>query len=107
MEIRIATARDIDAIVQLLKESLGESLLPKSTEYWQWKHVNNPFGASPVLLAVEGDKIIGVRAFMCWKWRQGDNIINAVRAVDTATHSDHQGKGVFSKLTLKLLERCL
>src|SRR5690606_10847180 len=31
---------------------------------------------------------------------------NAVRAVDTATHPDFQGRGIFKKLTLALLENC-
>jgi N-acetylglutamate synthase-like GNAT family acetyltransferase len=60
MEIRPATKNDIPAIIKLLKASLGESLMPKSEAYWQWKHINNPFGASPVWIATEADQIIGV-----------------------------------------------
>jgi GNAT superfamily N-acetyltransferase len=104
MEIRPAESTDIPAIVELLKLSLGESLLPKSETYWRWKHVDNPFGPSPVLLAFEGPKLIGVRAFMRWDWISGTDRYHAVRAVDTATHPDHQGKGIFKKLTLKLVE---
>ena len=80
--------------------------MPKSEDYWQWKHVNNPFGPSPVLLAEEGGEIIGVRAFMKWQWQKGNEKVTAIRAVDTATHPDHQGKGIFKKLTLGLLDQC-
>jgi GNAT superfamily N-acetyltransferase len=106
MTIRPAKEQDIPAIVGLLKLSLGESLMPKSEAFWRWKHIDNPFGKSPVLLAKENDKLIGVRAFMRWEWRQGDRIYKSVRAVDTATHPDHQGKGIFKKLTLQLVEQC-
>lgn len=106
MIVRKAGAEDIPGIVALLKASLGESLMPKSESFWKWKHVENPFGASPVLIAVENDVIIGVRAFMRWQWREGDKVLKAVRAVDTATHPDHQGKGIFRKLTLALIEEC-
>jgi GNAT superfamily N-acetyltransferase len=106
MTIRHATDQDIPSIVELLKLSLGESLMPKSEAFWRWKHVDNPFGRSPVLLAFENDQLIGVRAFMRWEWRQGGKIYKSVRAVDTATHPDHQGKGIFKKLTLQLVEQC-
>lgn len=104
MEIREASEADVPAIVNLLRASLGEGLMPKSETYWKWKHQQNPFGASPVLLAAEGDQTIGVRAFMRWEWRAQGRLFRAFRAVDTATHPSHQGKGIFSKLTKALLE---
>lgn len=107
MEIREAVDADIPAIVDLLKKSLGEELMPKSEEYWRWKHVENPFGKSPILIAIDKNVIAGVRAFMCWQWHMPNgNLLKSVRAVDTATHPDYQGKGIFKKLTLSLLDRC-
>jgi N-acetylglutamate synthase-like GNAT family acetyltransferase len=105
MTIREANQKDIPEIVSLLKISLGESLLPKSEIFWRWKHIENPFGKSPVLIAVDDGRIIGVRAFMRWQWQSNGEKIEAVRAVDTATHPQYQGKGVFKTLTLKLLEQ--
>ncbi|ELR70611.1 hypothetical protein C900_03592 [Fulvivirga imtechensis AK7] len=106
MEFRAATNEDVPKIVELLRTSLGESLMPKSQAYWEWKHVRNPFGASPMILALEGKQLIGVRAFMNWQWMRQGKTLSAIRAVDTATHPDHQGKGIFKKLTLQLLEQC-
>lgn len=106
MEFRNAQEADIPAIISLLKQSLGESLMPKSDRYWKWKHQENPFGASPVLLCLEKDQLVGVRAFMRWTWMQHGRRYRAIRAVDTATHPGHQGKGIFKKLTLSLIEHC-
>ncbi len=106
MTIRSASEKDIPGIVNLLKASLGESLMPKSEHFWRWKHIDNPFGQSPVLLAFDGDKLVGVRAFMRWEWMQGKKIYKAVRAVDTATHPQYQGSGIFRKLTLSLVNQC-
>lgn len=105
MIIRKSTESDIPRIIQLLKASLGESLIPKSEELWNWKHVSNPFGKSPVLIAEENEELVGVRAFMNWKYKHDGNILQACRAVDTAVHPDFQGKGIFSKLTQKLLNQ--
>lgn len=104
MIIREAQPNDTQAIVALLKLSLGEGLLKKTAMVWDFKHNQNPFGTSEVLLAFEDEKLIGVRAFMQWRWQLGDKTWIAYRAVDTATHPEHQGKGIFKKLTLKALE---
>ncbi|TDN82177.1 acetyltransferase (GNAT) family protein [Salegentibacter sp. 24] len=104
MEIRVANENDIPDIVDVLKASLGEGQLELSEKVWRFKHIDNPFGKSIVFLAIEDNKIIGVRAFMRWKWQHGSKQFSALRAVDTATHPNHQGKGIFKKLTLKAVD---
>ena len=103
MEVREATEKNIPAILAVLKASLGEVSSRKTEDVWRFKHVDNPFGKSLVLVAVEDGEIIGVRAFMRWEWQQKKKINKCYRAVDTATHPEHQGKGVFKKLTLKAI----
>lgn len=104
MIIREANSKDIPEIVKVLKASLGENDLPLSEEIWNFKHVVNPFGASLVLVAEEDEKIVGVRAFMRWEWKKEKFVYRALRAVDTATHPEYQGRGIFKKLTLKAVE---
>ncbi|GMQ26617.1 hypothetical protein Aoki45_33000 [Algoriphagus sp. oki45] len=104
MQIRKGTPEDLPGIIDLLRISLGESLIPKSAELWQWKHENNPFGASPILLAEEGGQLVGIRAFLKWEYQYKSKTISACRAVDTAVHPDFQGKGIFTTLTLQLIE---
>lgn len=99
LTIRKADEQDIPAIVSLLRQSLGEVSSVKTEAYWRWKHVDNPFGTSPVFLASDGEKLIGVRAMMQWQWQAGTNLYKSLRAVDTATHPQYQGKGVFRYLT--------
>ncbi len=103
MQIRKANSSDLPSIINLLKASLGESLIPKSEELWNWKHVANPFGQSPVLIAEDNGMICGVRVFLRWEFCLGKKTIRASRAVDTAIHPDYQGKGLFKSLTLSLI----
>ena len=57
------------------------------------------------MLVAEADgRIVGLRAFMRWEFAAGDRRFRAVRAVDTATHPDYQGQGIFSRLTLEALD---
>ena len=43
MIIRPAKIEDIDTIISVLQASLGESLLKKSVQIWNFKHIDNPF----------------------------------------------------------------
>lgn len=104
MFIREANVSDIPEIISVLKSSLGEDDLALSPEIWTYKHIENPLGKSLVLLAVEKERIAGVRAFMKWKWQMGNEIFSALRAVDTATHPEFQGMGIFKKLTLEAVD---
>ena len=106
MEVVQYNNTDLPAIIELMKGSLGEGLIPKSEAYFIWKHEKNPFGKSKILLAKEDGKIVGLRAFMKWQWETQSNSITAVRAVDTATGPAFQGKGIFKKLTLQAVEEC-
>ena len=99
-ELRAATPDDHERIVELLGQSLGGDDDPRHQELFRWKHVENRFGPSPMWVATEGGDIVAVRAFLRWEFTRGGRRIRAVRAVDTATHPDHQGKGLFRALTL-------
>jgi GNAT superfamily N-acetyltransferase len=103
--IRPATPEDAGEILDLVKLSLGEGKVPRHIDYWQWKHRDNPFGPSPCLLAVSAGQLVGLRVFMRWTWRASGAKVPAVRAVDTATHPEWRGRGIFSRLTLALVEQ--
>lgn len=104
MLIREATSSDIPEIINVLRGSIGEAKLPKSEQIWKYKHIDNPFGASIILLAVCSGRIIGVRAFMKWGWNLNECRFSALRAVDTGVLTEHQGKGVFKTLNLEGLK---
>ena len=103
MQIRPATADDLDEMLALAESTFRGSRLPYTKEVWSWKHEANPFGQSPTLLMLDDDRIVGLRTFLRWQWRSGARTLSAVRAVDTATASDYRGRGIFSSLTRALL----
>jgi GNAT superfamily N-acetyltransferase len=107
VEVREATARDLPAVLDLLHASLGWVPDDDYARFFAWKHEDSPFGRSPAWVAVDpedGDRVVGFRTFSRWRFDQGGVAVPAVRAVDTATHPDHQGRGIFSLLTRHALE---
>jgi GNAT superfamily N-acetyltransferase len=106
MRFVTGTEEHTSQIVELLKITLGESLTKKTVEFWDWKHNENPFGKSKMILAFDGEMLVGVRAFMCWQFSNVSETLKCVRAVDTAVHPSYQGKGIFSKLTMAALDDC-
>ncbi|MFV1998983.1 MAG: GNAT family N-acetyltransferase [Acidimicrobiia bacterium] len=106
MSVRLFEDRDLPGVLDLLRASLGESeTLRRTPELFAWKHLENPFGKSIMLVAEDGDTITGFRAFMRWQLdRPGAAPLQCVRAVDTATHPDYQRRGIFRQLTLAALD---
>ena len=102
LSVRRATRTDEPAILDLVRLSLGERGIHRTPDYWRWKHEANPFGQSPTLIAEDGPRLVGLRTFMRWTWKCGGAAVPAVRAVDTATHPDYRGRGIFKRLTLQL-----
>src|SRR4029077_13661343 len=91
--------------LDLLANALGWSASAGLPEFFDWKHRENPFGESPGWVAVDGTRVVGFRTFLRWELEDGAGATRtAVRAVDTATHPDYQGRGIFRALTLLAVE---
>jgi GNAT superfamily N-acetyltransferase len=105
IEVRAAEPADREAVLDLLTASLGWSSDAHFDAFFAWKHEQNPFGRSPGWVAVADGAVVGFRTFLRWEHRApGGEVLRTVRAVDTATHPHHQGRGIFRRLTLNSLE---
>jgi glycosyltransferase involved in cell wall biosynthesis/predicted N-acetyltransferase YhbS len=104
LQIREATADDRTAILELCRSTLGWNDDPRFERLFTWKHDENAFGPSYLWVATDGGRIVGLRAFMRWEFVRDGEVLPAVRAVDTATHPDYQGKGLFTAMALHGLE---
>lgn len=105
LRIRPYSAADEPAVLALLDAALqGGPTGRRTSAFFRWKHEQNPFGESLRLVAEHAGEVIGFRTFLRWHFATDSGTVHAVRAVDTATHPRHQGKGVFRRLTLEALE---
>jgi predicted N-acetyltransferase YhbS len=98
--IRPATEADDAAVLDLLAASMGWVPDEQHAGFLTWKHRENPAGPSPAWVAEVDGEVVAFRTFLRWPFEWDGRRVAAVRAVDTATHPDHQGRGLFSRLTL-------
>ena len=91
-------------MLELLRRSLGPGPAGvRTAAFFRWKHLANPFGRSPIHVAVGEGGIVAVRAFLRWRFAAGTRRVRALRPVDTATAPQARGRGVFTRLTTHAL----
>lgn len=99
--VRRAVDEDQAGVTELLRVSLGKEDDPHYEAFLDWKHRQNAFGISPAWVALDGDRIVGYRTLLRWRFISPEGApISAVRAVDTATDPEYRGRGLFRLLTL-------
>jgi GNAT superfamily N-acetyltransferase len=108
VQVRPMVDGDLPEVMDLLLASLGSA--PGEVDrraLFEWKHLGNPFGRSLALVAEIDGRLVGLRAFMRWRFAgQDGEEVSAVRAVDTATSPEVRRRGIFSRLTREALEAC-
>ncbi len=107
LTVRRYTEQDEPAVLGLLQRSLGWLADEHHTAFFRWKHRDNPFGASPAWVALDGERMVGLRVLLRWEFERDGldrEVVRAARAVDTATDPAYQGRGIFSGLTLHAID---
>lgn len=99
LEVRAIVPADWPGVLALLELAMGWVPDGHHGPFLAWKHQQNVFGPSPGWVALDGGDVVGFRAFLRWDFESGTECVRAVRAVDTATHPQHRGRGIFSRLT--------
>lgn len=105
VSVRRAVATDRPALIALASRSLGWTPGAVTEAHFAWKHDENPFGRSPMWIAEVDGRPAGFRTFLRWELVAPDGTVHrVVRAVDTATDPEFQGRGIFTRLTLTALD---
>ncbi len=76
-----------------------------SRTYLAWQYCDNPHGRVIGMDAFAGDVLVAHYAIIPRRYRLGSTTIPAALSVNTATHPDHQGKGLFVRLANETYRR--
>jgi GNAT superfamily N-acetyltransferase len=100
--VRAFESTDEPRVLELLQRAFGrwprhiEGIEP--SEFFRWKHMLSPFGASICLVAEADDALIGFAGMMPWRLRIGEQVLDTIRGVDLAVDPAHQRRGVSMSL---------
>lgn len=102
LTIRPSRADDAPEVLTLFRQALDWREGDPNEALLAWKHHENTFGPSPAWVALDGDQVVGYRTLMRWRFLDAEGKpFSALRAVDTVTSPDYQGRGIFRRLTLQ------
>jgi hypothetical protein len=95
--VRAFEPADETAVLQLLREAFGTwprgiSGVP-ARDFFRWKTLGCPFGASLSLVAERERQIIGFVARLPWPLLAGGRTVTTMRGVDLAVHPAHRRRG--------------
>lgn len=95
--------RQIQELFRLVFEKeMGKT---ESKLHWEWEFKDNPSGPAEILLAVDGDRIVGHYAVIPQRFKIRDRRIMATLSLDTMVHPDYQGQRIFTRLAADSYEQ--
>jgi GNAT superfamily N-acetyltransferase len=103
VEVRAFEAKDEPGVLEVLRAAFGqwprgiEGVTP--SEFFRWKHLEGPFGPSSTLVAEADGAVVGLVAYMPWRFNAGGRTLETLRGVDFALHPDRRRPGASSALT--------
>lgn len=74
--------------------------------HWKWKFAKNPFGKSVIKLMFDDGMLIGHYAVMPMDVQIQSKLVKAVLSVNTMTHPDYRGHGIFPYLGEETYRDC-
>jgi len=95
MDIQALTTDRRAEMFDLLRLCLGERKTVRRDErFWGWKHEQNPFGPSLVLLGEEEGQLVGLRALLRWRLEAGAPLRTfGLRTLGEGNQSQGSGAG--------------
>ncbi len=98
--VREATQADDLELAQLFRAVFG---FDRGAQHAQWKFRANPAGSSVIAIAEADGRIVGQYALWPTPLRLGQSVIKGAQSLDTMTHPDYRGQGMFTVLA----EECM
>lgn len=99
--IREATKADLPALGVLFSESFG---FGRDPEHAAWKFFDNPVGRPLLVVAESGERLVGQYALWPVALRVGGEVVLGAQSLDTMTHPEFRGQGMFPRLAAACYE---
>jgi len=95
LSLHQVTVQDLDTIRALYLDVWGYN---RPRTFDQWRFFDAPYGICPAVLAMDGERPVGFYTVWPVKIRLTGRMVLGGQSMDTMTHPDYQGQGIFPKL---------
>lgn len=103
MTVRTGTPDDVDRCLQVLRDAYDRAKFGR--DWYEWKHLEGPWGPSRLILAEEESGLLGVVFALPWPYRVDGERVEGTRFVDGGTLPAARGRRVLSILCADELRR--
>lgn len=86
-----------DELITLFNSVFGRHA---TRDTWEYKHYKNPFQSSGIFGAFDGERLVGMNAFMPMQYTDGRRIYNIVQSCESAVDPKYRRRGIFSGIIL-------
>jgi len=86
---------DDPALEELFRIVFG---VDRGALHHQWKYRDNPDGPAIIAVAEDQGRLVGQYALWPTRLRLGDAVVKGAQSLDTMTHPDYRGQGMFTRL---------
>jgi predicted N-acetyltransferase YhbS len=98
--IRQGTSDDSEALRDLFTVVFGRD---RGQEHPAWKFDRNPAGPPVLALAEHEGRVVGQYALWPVRLRVGKEVLLGAQSLDTMTHPDYRGQGMFPRLAVEAM----
>ena len=99
--VREAVPDDLPNLRNLYKQVWGYN---RPEAYDRWRYLLPPHGLCPIMLALDADRLVGAYTLWPVRLKIGDEVVFGAQSMDTMTHPDYQGQGIFTRLATACFE---
>jgi predicted N-acetyltransferase YhbS len=93
---------DLPKLRELFESSFGHR---RDEAYDTWRFLQTPGGLAPTVVAIDGDRFAGSYTVSPTTLDIGGERVRGAQSLDTMTHPDFRGRGLFTQLALACFER--
>ena len=101
-QIREFRPSDRDGFLSLYEDVWGRS---KSVDWFEWRFGQNPYSQDvEMIVATHDGTIVGAEPVLPFPVAAGERTVLAGQPVDWIVHADHRRRGLFTRMTTRLIE---
>ena len=103
---RIDPAAHLEELVALARVEYGESEIANAN-YLRWQYLDNPAGKAVVVAArAYSGELAGQYVVIPLQFKLDGNVVNGSLSLNTLTHPDYRGQGLFTKMANETYAIC-